>query len=284
MKIGTGLPNQVRNLDPTVIPSIATRAEEAGFSTLGTVGRIAFPGVMDTVALAAAAGATRRIGLLTNVLLATVWPATLLAKEVASIDGVSGGRLTLGVGIGGRPDDFVVEGRGPKGLGRRIDGDLETYRSVWNGDPVGGGENAAVPSGSRRVPLLFGGSAPAALARMARWGEGYVAGTVPAEMAGEAFAKARTAWQEHGRDGDPRLVGLAYFSLGDPDRGRANVRDYYSTGGDELADFVCSGVRTTADEVRTVVKEYAELGTDELLVMPTTDDVTDIERLADIVL
>jgi alkanesulfonate monooxygenase SsuD/methylene tetrahydromethanopterin reductase-like flavin-dependent oxidoreductase (luciferase family) len=110
VKIGIGLPNQVRNLNPEVIPQWAVKAEEAGFSTLGTVGRYAYPGVSDTVALAAAAGATSRIGLLSHVLLATTWPAYLLAKEVAGIDGVSGGRLTLGIGVGIREDDFVAEG------------------------------------------------------------------------------------------------------------------------------------------------------------------------------
>ena len=75
MKIGIGLPNQVRNVRPTVIPEWARRSEEAGFSSLGTVGRIAYPGVMDTVALAAAAGATTTIGLISNILIAPVWPA-----------------------------------------------------------------------------------------------------------------------------------------------------------------------------------------------------------------
>ena len=114
MKIGIGLPNQVRDVRPRVIPEWAAAAEEAGFSTLGTVGRVAYPGVMDTVALAAAAGVTSRIGLLSSVLIAPVWPATLLAKEAAGIDGISGGRLTLGVGVGGRPDDFVADGHGTK--------------------------------------------------------------------------------------------------------------------------------------------------------------------------
>src|SRR5689334_24306649 len=106
-------------MDPRVIPAWARRAEAAGFSSLGTVGRTAYPGVFDTVALAAAAGATERIGLLSNVLLGPVWPPVLLAKELAGIDGVSGNRLTIGLGIGARADDFVVDGLGPKGLGKR---------------------------------------------------------------------------------------------------------------------------------------------------------------------
>jgi alkanesulfonate monooxygenase SsuD/methylene tetrahydromethanopterin reductase-like flavin-dependent oxidoreductase (luciferase family) len=158
VKIGIGIPNQIRDVDARVLPDWAVRAEDAGFSTLGTVGRIAFPGVMDTVALAAAAGATSRIGLFTNVLLGPVWPAVLLAKEIASIDAVSGGRLILGLGLGARPDDFVVDGLPGHGLGKRLDADVKTYRRVWRGESVGGGPNPAVPKGTREgFVKLFGG-------------------------------------------------------------------------------------------------------------------------------
>lgn len=283
MKIGIGLPNQVRDMDPRVIPGWARRAEAAGFSSLGTVGRTAYPGVFDTVALAAAAGATERIGLLSNVMLGPVWPPVLLAKELAGIDGVSGHRLMIGLGIGAREDDFVVDGLGPKGLGKRIDADLEVYRSVWNGEPVGGGTNAAVPPTTRRVPLLFGGNAPASYARMAKWGEGYVGGSMPAEMVAPSFDAARAAWKEAGRDGEPRLIGLAYFALGDPEQGRGKVRDYYSNFGD-YADMFADGVRTNADELRQVISDYASLGTDELIFTPATDNLDDIEALAEIVL
>jgi len=283
MQIGIGLPNQVRDVRPAVIPEWAAKAEDAGFSTLGTVGRIAYPGVMDTVALAAAAGATSRIGLVSNVLLGTVWPPVLLAKEIAGIDGVSGGRLTLGIGIGGRPDDFVAEGLGPKGLGKRMDADLEVYRDVWTGKPVGGGENPAVPPGTREVPLLFGGFAPAALARMAKWGQGYVAGSVPPEMAAGSFEQARAAWHEAGREGEPRLVAITYFALGEPDTGRAKVRDYYG-GATDFADLVAGSLRTTPEAMRDAVKAFGDIGADELIFNPTTDDLDDIARLADVVL
>ena len=115
MKVGIGIPNQVRNMRPNVVPAWARLAEESGFASLTTVGRQAYPGLSDTVALAAAAAVTSRIELISGVLLATTWPGPLLAKELAGIDGVSGGRLTLGLGVGQRPDDFVAEGYGSKG-------------------------------------------------------------------------------------------------------------------------------------------------------------------------
>ncbi|WP_436852145.1 LLM class flavin-dependent oxidoreductase [Nocardiopsis dassonvillei] len=266
-----------------MIPAWARRAEEAGFATLGTTGRVAYPGVMDTVALAAAAGATTTIELISQVLLATTWPGALLAKEAASIDGVSGGRLTLGIGVGIREDDFVVPGHGPRGRGARMDRDLATYRSVWAGEPLSGSPNPAVPAGGRQVPLLFGANTPAAYRRMAESSDGYIAGSVPAALASSAFDAARAAWQAAGRPGRPRLVALNYFALGDPDRGRANIADYYAATG-EFQDIVVDNVHTDAESLRDAVKRFEALGADELILGPGTDDLDEVTRLADIVL
>ncbi|GAA1642741.1 LLM class flavin-dependent oxidoreductase [Actinoplanes couchii] len=283
MDIGIGLPNQVRDVTASIIPRWARRAEETGFATLGSTGRFAYPSVMDTVALAAAAGATSTIKLISHVLLATTWPGVLLAKEAASIDGVSGGRLTLGLGVGVREDDFVVPGHGPRGRGARMDQDLATYRAVWAGEPVAGGEMPVVPAGTRQVPMLFGAMSPAAYRRMAESSDGFIAGTMPASMAGEAFDGARAAWQAAGRTGKPRLVALNYFALGDPDRGLANVGDYYAATGD-YRDLAVAGVHTDAAGLRDAIKQFDDLGADELILIPSTDDLDEVTRLADIVL
>lgn len=284
MKLGIGLPNQVRDLNPVIIPEWAATSEQAGFATLGTVGRIAYPGVMDTVALAAAAGATSTIGLLSNVLLATVWPAALLAKEAAGIDGVSGGRLTLGVGIGGRPDDFVADGHPMHRRGGRMDRDLQVYQDVWKGKPVGGGDNPAVPAGTREVPLLFGAMAPAAFERMARWGQGYIGASLPPEMVAGSFDAARDAWRQAGRRGSPRLVAIAYFAFGDTDRGRRNVRDYYGNFGDKAATMIAAGMHGDARAVKDAVSAFTDLGADELILNPACDDLDEVSRLAETIL
>jgi alkanesulfonate monooxygenase SsuD/methylene tetrahydromethanopterin reductase-like flavin-dependent oxidoreductase (luciferase family) len=284
MKVGIGLPNQVRDMRPSVIPEWASQAEEAGFSSLGSVGRIAYPGLMDTVALAAAAGATRTIGLISNIMIAPVWPAALLAKEVAGIDAVSGNRLTLGIGLGGRPDDFVVDGLGPRGTGKRLDRDLEVYRSVWRGEPVDGGSNPLVTAGTREIPLIFGGMAPASFERMARWGVGYVGGSVPPKMVAQAFDAGRAAWKNAGREGSPRLVGIAYYVFSDIERGRGNVRDYYSSAGQQFVDIVDSGICAGPEAVKSAMRAYAELGADEIIFNPALDDIDEVARLADVVL
>lgn len=287
MKIGIGLPTQIRDFDPAVIPQWAASAEQAGFSSLATLGRTAYPGAMDTAALAGAAAATSTIPLTSTVMLATVWPPVLFAKEMATIDAMSGGRLTLGLGIGGnRPDDFVVEGLPARGLGKRIDNDLQVYQSVWRGEPVGGGVNAAVPTGTRAIPMMFGGMVPAAFKRMARWGEGYIAGSLPAEAVAPFFESATQAWKEEGRDGSPKLVAVAYYVFGDVEGGRAGVRDYYlGTGGPEMADAVVAGaVHAGREGVKAAIEAFAAIGADELIFHPAQADLDEVDRLADVVL
>ncbi|MDA3643533.1 LLM class flavin-dependent oxidoreductase [Saccharopolyspora indica] len=281
MQIGIGLPNQVRDVTASTIPRWAARAEEAEFSTLATTGRYAYPGVSDTVALAAAAGATTTIGLLSAVLLAPTWPGALLAKEIAGIDGVSGGRLTLGVGVGSREDEFTVPGHGLDGRGARLESDLATYREVWSGEPVGGGPNPAVPSGTRQVPVLFGGYSTAALNRMVRWGEGYIGGSLPPTVTAPSFEAAKRAWREAGRRGAPKLVVLAYFALGDAEAGRANIQDFYRLAPEHIAAnaVLC----TTREAIERSIAQYTDLGVDEIIFVPATDDVDEVARLADIV-
>ncbi|MFB9474222.1 LLM class flavin-dependent oxidoreductase [Nonomuraea salmonea] len=281
MHIGIGLPNQVRHVTASIIPRWAARAEEAGFSTLATTGRYAYPSVSDTVALAAAAGATTTIGLLSAVLLAPTWPGALLAKEIAGIDGVSGGRLTLGVGVGSRADEFTVPGHGLHGRGARLEADLATYREIWGGAPVGNGPNPAVPSGTRQVPMLFGGYSARALDRMVRWGEGYIGGSLPPAMTAPSFEAAKRAWREAGRQGAPKLVVLCYFALGDTETGRANIHDFYRLAPKDIATnaVLC----TTPKMIKESVAAYTDLGLDEIIFVPATDDLDEIARLADLV-
>ncbi|HKQ02681.1 MAG TPA: LLM class flavin-dependent oxidoreductase, partial [Actinomycetes bacterium] len=92
MRIGIGLPNPVLDVPGRLVVSWARRAEERGFSSLATIDRIAYPSYDSLTALTAAAGATDRIGLVTNILVAPVYNPVLLAKVTASLDQLSGGR------------------------------------------------------------------------------------------------------------------------------------------------------------------------------------------------
>jgi alkanesulfonate monooxygenase SsuD/methylene tetrahydromethanopterin reductase-like flavin-dependent oxidoreductase (luciferase family) len=106
MDIGIGLPNTVLGVDRRGIVDWARMAEEAGFSSLGTIDRIAYDNYESLTALAAAAAVTEKIRLTTDILIAPLRPAALLAKQAATVNEISQGRLVLGLAVGGREDDF----------------------------------------------------------------------------------------------------------------------------------------------------------------------------------
>src|ERR1700761_5801850 len=138
MDIGIGLPNTVPGTEGRRLVDWAKNAEEAGFSTLGTIGRLVYPNYEELIALAAAAAVTSRIRLTTSVLLAPLYANTaLFAKQAASLDRLSGGRLVLGLGLGGRDDDFSASSLPTTGKGRRLDEQLTEMRRIWGGERFG---------------------------------------------------------------------------------------------------------------------------------------------------
>src|SRR4051794_8495138 len=160
-EIGIGLPNTVRGTEGGDMRDWAMRAEAARFSTLGTIDRIVYANHEPLIALAYAAAVTERIGLLTSVLLAPLRSNTaLLAKQAASVDVLSGGRLTLGLAVGGREDDFDVSGVDFSKRGAIFDKQLEQMRRPWKIGPE---------PGEGRPQILIGGRVDAAFRRAAEF-------------------------------------------------------------------------------------------------------------------
>lgn len=147
MDTGIGLPNSIPGIDGRVLVEWARRAEGAGFSTLATIGRIAYPNFEELTALAAAAAVTERIGLMTNVLLGPTRNPVLLAKQAAGLQRLSAGRLTLGLGVGSRPDDFEAVGLPMSGRGRRWNESLALIDRLFQGAPAAGGDRPVTPGG-----------------------------------------------------------------------------------------------------------------------------------------
>ena len=285
MKIGLGLPNADKSLTKgRLIVDIARRAEALGFSTLATIGRVAYPNYEELVTLAAAAGATERIGLCTDILLAATREPALLAKQAASLDQISGGRFVLGIGTGSRQDDFAVTGNDFKTRGRRLDAALELMHSAWRGEPVPGTEHAVTPRpvNGTSVPLLFGGRADAVLRRLVKYGIGYTQGGGTPESLMAMMDRVNGAWKAAGRAGKPEFRALAYFALGDHTHSEAesNLRDYYG----EWGPRVWPGTIKTAREAKDQLKAYEAIGCDELVLFITAPAVEQAERLAEAVL
>jgi alkanesulfonate monooxygenase SsuD/methylene tetrahydromethanopterin reductase-like flavin-dependent oxidoreductase (luciferase family) len=287
MQIGIGLPNPVPGIPGTRLVEWAQRAEQAGFSGLVTIDRIAYPSFDSLATLAAAGGATSRIGLMTNVLLAPLYPPALLAKESASIDQLSGGRLTLGMSVGGRPDDYALLGRDFHTRGSDFDKALALLHDAWRGEPVGGSDKpiCPIPVNERRVPILIGGTNDKSIARTVRYGDGWTMGGGRPDDAREMAERVRAAWREAGRDGEPRIAALAYFSLGDDatDDSLAYLRDYYAFAGD-WTETIAQGALRSEDAIRGAVQAFEAAGVTELYLDPTTASLDQVDRLAAVVL
>lgn len=277
MDVGIGLPNAVPGTTGAELLEWARRADARGFSSLGTIDRVVYDNFEPLTALAAVAAVTERIGLCTSVLLGPLRPnATELAKEALSLNALAGGRFTLGIGLGARGDDYEASGIEQSGRGRRLDAMLERIREVWDGEEIG-------PRAEGSPRLVVGGHADASFARAARFGEGWIAGGAPPDQYAEMVAKFRAAWSEAGRAGEPRTMGLAYFSLGDraAEDARAYLTDYYAFLGEETADYIASSAAQDAETVQQYLAAFEGAGCGELILFPSSSDPDQVDLLAD---
>jgi alkanesulfonate monooxygenase SsuD/methylene tetrahydromethanopterin reductase-like flavin-dependent oxidoreductase (luciferase family) len=277
MDVAIGLPNAVPGTTGAQLFEWARRSEARGFSSLGTIDRIAYDSHEPLTALAAAAVATERVGLYTSVLLGPLRPnATELAKRALTVNALSGGRMILGIGIGGREDDYAESGVEMKGRGEKIEAALERITEVWDAGAIG-------PTVAGPPRLIVGGGVEASFARAARFGEGWIAGGSGPEIFAESAKKVKEQWSAAGREGEPRLVGLAYFSLGEDaeKNAQSSLGDYYAWLGDELAAMIVGSAAKDADTVRKYLAAYEDAGCDELILFPSSADAGQVDLLAE---
>jgi alkanesulfonate monooxygenase SsuD/methylene tetrahydromethanopterin reductase-like flavin-dependent oxidoreductase (luciferase family) len=288
MEIAIGLPNAVPGTTGEHLTEFARHADDAGFSTLGTIDRIAYPNLEPLVALAAAASVTDRIRLMTSILIAPYRiNATLVAKQAASIHRISGGRMVLGIAVGGRQDDYDVSGvdfeaRGGESFERM----LHDIKHTWanSGESSGHDHHTGVgPDVSERPPqVMVGGSIDSTFRRVAEFGDGWIAGGAPPDVLAQGREKTLAAWREAGREGEPKIMGLAYYSLGDRAEENASsyLKDYYAWLGD-YADVITQSAAKDAATVRQYNQAFTEVGCDELIWFPSSADADQVDLLAE---
>lgn len=282
-RIGVGLPSTVPGASGHEVTDWARRAEELGFSTLGVLDRLVYDNYEPLVTLAAAAAVTSRIGLATTVLTAPYrTDVPLLAKQLASVDRLSGGRLTLGLAAGNRADDFEASGVDPAGRGPLLDAMIGELHRVWAGESPGGTPVGPVPQGE--LPLLFGGTSQAAFRRAAEHGHGWIAGGSSPSGFRAGADRVEEAWRVYGRADRPRLITLLYFALGPQAEKLAEgyLLDYYAFSG--RAESIVRMAFTDPARLRSAVAAYGDAGCDEVVLMPCDSGLDQLERLADAVL
>ena len=287
--IAVGLPTRLAGVEGSVLVEWAVRAEAGPFSSLAVTDRVVYDTNEALVALAVAAGATHRIRLVTSILLAPTRETTLLARQAASLDVLSGGRLTLGVGVGLRRDDYQATGFAFEHRGRRLDEQLAELRRIWARErpsPAGGsiGPTGPAPSRPAGPEVLIGGYVDAVARRIAAWGDGFMApgGGDPARMA-ELWVRILEAWAAAGRAGRPRWIGAQYFALGPraTDIARSYIDAWYGFA-PELAARRLRGILTGPEAIETALRAQAELGVDEFILRPCAPDLDQLDRLADL--
>jgi alkanesulfonate monooxygenase SsuD/methylene tetrahydromethanopterin reductase-like flavin-dependent oxidoreductase (luciferase family) len=262
----------------------ARKADQGPFSSLATIDRLVYGNFEPMTVLAAAAGVTQQIRLMTSILLAPIRNGGVLAKQAASLDAISGGRLTLGFGVGNREDDYQAAPASFRNRGGRFDEQLALMKRIWSGEPVSNGVGPVGPPPARAggPEILLGAFSPAALVRAGKWADGFLGTSMPPDQMQQMFEAVQQSWQSAGRAGHPRLVVAGYYCLG-PDAspgGEAYLRDYYSFAG-PMADQIVQSMMTTPEAIKGAMQAYEAVGADELILWPTVASLDQIDRLAD---
>jgi alkanesulfonate monooxygenase SsuD/methylene tetrahydromethanopterin reductase-like flavin-dependent oxidoreductase (luciferase family) len=281
--IGVCLPTGVHGADGGQLIEFARRADRLGFHSLTVTDRVVYDNYDSIVALSAAAAVTERIELVTAILLAATHPSSVgLAKQLASLDRISGGRLTVGVSAGMREDDYTATGTDHSTRGRRLDAMIEEMREVWQGrGPVPG----VGPSPVRGdIPIWGGGHSPAGLRRAAKHGIGWISPGGPPQKFPDVVASFKALWLEEGRSGTPRMGANCYVALGPDGKEQASkhMLGYYAFMG-KMAEHLAAGAITEADRLRAVVDAYTAGGCDELFLLSVTPDPDHLDLIANVV-
>ena len=289
MEIGLTLPTMIAGVTRADTVEWCRRIDAGPFSTLALGERIAYQNQELFVTMAAAAALTERVRIMSTVVVLPLHPAVEVAKQAATLDVLSDGRLVLGVGVGGRDEDYRAFEAPFDHRHQRLDDQVALMQRVWAGEPPFAdmapvGPPPVQPGGP---PLYSGALGPKAIARSARWAEGICGFSL--DPLGEdhraTFDRIEKAWSEAGRAERPRHVSSFWYATGPEGQARlrAYSKGYLAIFGDEIAGAMadlCSA--WSADRVREAIDKFEQAGCDELLLVPTSAEPDEVDRLVEL--
>jgi alkanesulfonate monooxygenase SsuD/methylene tetrahydromethanopterin reductase-like flavin-dependent oxidoreductase (luciferase family) len=292
MDVGMNLPVMVPGLDRTVVRQWCRRIDAGPFSSIAAGERINFPNPEIMVTLAMAAAWTERVKVAFHVSVVPMHDPVLLAKQVATLDVLSGGRVSFGVGVGARDEDYRAVGAvWDQRLFSRMEAGVARMRRIWAGEiavaeagrPV---EPAPLQKGGPEI--LAGVLMPGAIRRAAAWADGISGFSFgpTAEDIAMRFDAAREAWCEAGRERPPRLVTGFWYALGsDPTSQLSTYLERYLSfmgagAGTALAPSVTA---TSPGALRDALLLARDLGADEVMLVPTSADPEEVDRAAEVI-
>ncbi len=289
MKISMTLPTMLPQGRAELLDWCA--AVDAGpWESLAVPERVTYTSHAMIPQLAAAAALTERVRLWTTIIILPAHSPVQVAKDMASVDQIASGRLTVGVGVGGREADYQALDAPFTRRWQRMDDAVGVMRRTWAGEPPFEGSDPVGPPPVQPggPPLVAGVMGPKALARAAKWAAGVDDGTTVTHVNQDAFAgnidRIRTAWKDAGRAEAPHISASLWYGLGDG--AQAQVHDYaYSylkIFGSEIATMMADACRATNPAaLREAMEAAAAAGCDEMFLVPTTTDVAELDRTRD---
>lgn len=290
MDVGVALPSMAPGYGPDTTVTWARGIDEGPFSSVSCGERITFDNPEIGVSLAAAAAVTSRVEVIANIWVLPLHPPALVAQQAATIDQLSGGRFTLGVGVGGRGHDYRALDASYEGRHQRLDECVASVRSLWAGEPPFDGADPVGPAPVRDggIPILASPMGPKSMARAAAWADGITGFSVagrPDEMR-RTNRLADRVFAEAGRP-PPRKLSGAFYVLG-VDEPLATLRAfaarYLAIFGADFADAMAAECWvSTPSDLDRLLDEAAEAGVDELVLVPGTVDPACLAATAEVV-
>ena len=299
MKIGIGAPQLGHFADPSVTREVAITAEQAGIASLWVIDRLLVPtsprsrypasadgalppeqhqALDPIVTLTVAAAATERIRIGTNVLVAPWYPPVLLARSLATLDRVSAGRLTVGVGVGWSIDEYEAVGAPMGHRGARLEEILEAMSRLWRGETELATTRETIapatltdqPAQRPRPPFLLATYTPEGLERIARRYDGWLPYGLPFDVMHTMWSGVLDTADRYGRDTTalqlvlrtmPAITDVALGSDRAPFTGSRqqvadDVRRAHDHGVDELILDLQSTARTPDELVDTAARDH----------------------------
>ncbi|AKS33099.1 LLM class flavin-dependent oxidoreductase [Mycolicibacterium goodii] len=287
------LPVMEPQLDAATLRAWAHVIDGGPFSSLCWGERIAFDNPDSLTLLGALAAWTDRVRLVTTVIVPQLHDPVMLAKGLATGDVLSGGRLTVGLGIGGREEDYRAVGADQSAQTRKGLADaVAVMKRVWAGEKV---TESVLPVGPPPVqtggpPLHIGTIGPRTVRDAARWADGIAGTTLDLDLdrQAELFGIARAAWAQENKP-KPHLATSFWFALGEPEVARAQIhrhlRRYMNWIPAEFVDAMApaTGWAGTEDDLVELLGKFEDIGTDEIHLIPTSANIDQLRRVAEAV-
>jgi alkanesulfonate monooxygenase SsuD/methylene tetrahydromethanopterin reductase-like flavin-dependent oxidoreductase (luciferase family) len=290
MKIGVCMPYMTRDYDRDRILTWARKIDQGPFDSLSCGERMTGHTFEMNTILSAAAAVTERVRIISSLYVLPMRSAVMTAKEAASLDVISNGRVSVTVGVGGRENDYRAVGAPFTHRHQKLDDQVAEMKRVWRGEQIfeGADEVGPVSPQGANIPLYAGAMGPKGIARAAKWADGIYGCSMPGDREGhqQIFDIAKDAWKAEGRTGKPYLMGSFWYSLA-PDAEtelKSYVHAYMKYMGEDIAGYMANSMtRHTPAAILEAIENVRAAGADELLLVPATAHYNEVDKLAEIV-